>query len=360
MSGLGHCGKPARKARWGKVRVLVTGSEGYVGSVLRDVLMEYGHDCVGLDTGYFNDGDLGRAPRPIPLISKDIREVTHDDVADFDAVIHLAALANDALGALDESLTHTINTDASLRLAELAKAAGVHRFVFSSSCSMYGRGGARVLAEDAPLEPLTAYAHSKRDVEVGLSKLADDAFSPVYLRNATAFGLAPRFRFDLVVNNLVGWAWTTKCIRMTSDGTPWRPLVHVRDIARACVCALEAPAEAVHDQAFNIGSNDHNLQIRDIADRIQRHFPECEVTFGRSDGDARTYSVDFAKANASLPGFERTAFSLDEAVAELKEVFDNMALRQEDFESRLYARLKQIQHLRAAGRLDSKLYWTDR
>ncbi|MCP4645010.1 MAG: SDR family oxidoreductase, partial [bacterium] len=224
------------------------------------------------------------SPTAIPLLARDMRQVTPEDLKEFDAVAHLAALSNDPLGNLDSSLTHEINTAASIRLAELAKEAGVQRVLFSSSCSMYGEGKGLGLTEESDFHPQTAYAQSKVDVEAALRELADDDFSPTFLRNATAYGLSPRLRFDLVVNNLTGWAWTAKAIRMTSDGTPWRPLVHIMDISKAFACALEAPREAVHNEAFNVGSNDHNFQIRTVAEHVKGVFPDCEVTFGSSDG----------------------------------------------------------------------------
>lgn len=339
------------------MRVLLTGSEGYIGAVLRDRLLERGHEVVGLDTGFFHECDFARPPTPIPLVRRDIRQLTQADVAGYDAVVHLAALSNDPLGDLSPELTAEINTQASIRLARLAKAAGVSRFLFASSCSLYGQGMGKGLTEEAPANPQTPYARSKVDFEQALKGLADDTFSPTYLRNATAFGLSPRLRFDLVVNNLVGWAWTTGKIAMTSDGTPWRPLVHVQDIAKAFVCALEAPREAVHNEAFNVGSTQNNLQIRDIALKVQCHMPDCAISFGQSDGDTRTYHVDFTKVETRLPGFQRADYSVDAAVTEFLEAFEAMALTDAQFHSRLYTRLKQIKHLRETRQVDDKLYW---
>jgi nucleoside-diphosphate-sugar epimerase len=339
------------------VKVLLTGSEGYIGAVLRDVLLDAGHEVVGLDTGYFMDCDLGEAPTPIPLVRTDLREVAPVDVEGMDAVIHLAALSNDPLGSLEAGLTHDINTLGSIRLAEVAKKAGVPRFLFASSCSLYGAGGAMGLTEEAPANPQTPYAKSKIEFEHALHAMASDGFSPVSLRNATAFGFSPRLRFDIVVNNLCGWAFTTGKIRMTSDGSPWRPLVHVRDISRAFLCALEAPREAIHNQAFNVGSTENNLQIRDIAFKVQAHAPGCEVTFGNSDGDTRTYNVDFTKIETRLPGFKRAEITVDMAIVELLEKFKAVQLREPDFQGRLYTRLKQIQFLRESGQLDEHLYW---
>jgi len=339
------------------VKVLLTGSEGYIGAVLRDALLEHGHEVTGLDTGYFSDCDFGAPPTPIPLVRRDLRDTQREDVEGHDAVMHLAALSNDPLGNLRPGLTETINTHGSIRLAQLAKEAGVPRFLFASSCSLYGQGGALGLTEDAPANPQTPYARSKIDFEQALAAMTDDSFSPTFLRNATAFGVSPRLRFDIVVNNLCGWAWTAGRIVMTSDGTPWRPLVHVKDIARAFVCALEAPREAVHNQAFNVGSTENNLQIRDIAYKVQRQMPECEVSFGSSDGDTRTYNVDFTKIETRLPGFERARFTVDDAITEFLDAFRRLALKDEQFQGRLYTRLRQIKHLQETGQIDEELRW---
>jgi nucleoside-diphosphate-sugar epimerase len=339
------------------MKVLVTGSEGYIGAVLRDWLLAHGHEVVGLDTGYFDECDFHVAPTRIPVIKKDLRNVALVDVQGFDCVIHLAALSNDPLGELHPSITEAINTQASIRLAELAKQSGVSRFLFASSCSMYGQGAEQGLTEESPFRPQTAYARSKVDVEYALAGLADDQFSPTYLRNATAFGLSPRMRFDLVVNNLVGWAWTAGRIVLTSDGSPWRPLVHTQDIAKAFVCTLEAPRDAVHNAAFNVGASDHNFQIATIAAIVANHFPGCAVEVGLSTGDTRTYNVDFSKIHTKLPGFDGIDYPIDRAVDEMKQVCDQIALNDEQFHGRLYTRLKQIRHLQEAGLLDDHLLW---
>jgi nucleoside-diphosphate-sugar epimerase len=339
------------------VKVLVTGSEGYIGAVLRGLLLEAGHEPAGLDAGYFNECDFGEGPTPIPMLQKDMRHVERADLEGFDAVIHLAALSNDPLGSIEPGLTDEINTQASIRLAQLAKEAGVRRFLFSSSCSLYGQGETLGLTEEAAPNPQTPYAISKVAFEKALGEMADDSFSPTYLRNATAFGLSPRLRFDLVVNNLCGWAWCVGNIRMTSDGTPWRPLVHVHDISRAFLCALEAPREAIHDEAFNIGSTENNLQIRDIAYKVQKQMPDCEISFGASDGDTRTYNVDFTKLETKLPGFGKARFSVDDAITELLGAFRKLDLKDETFTGRLYTRLLQIKHLQETRQIDDKLYW---
>ena len=340
------------------MRVLLTGSEGYIGAVLRQHLLRAAHEVVGLDTGFFNECNFGAPPDPIPLIQKDIRKVEAQDLLGFDAVIHLAALSNDPLGNLAPGTTEDINTNGSIRLAEAAKAAGVERFLFASSCSLYGQGAAKGLTEEAPANPQTPYARSKIDFENALGTLAGDNFSPVSLRNATAFGVSPRLRFDIVVNNLCGWAWTTGKIQMQSDGTPWRPLVHVKDISKAFVCALEAPRDLIHNQAFNVGSTANNVQIRDIAYKVQQQMPACEITFGNSDGDNRTYNVDFTKIETKLPGFQGADYSVDQAIAEFIEAFQQLALHEEDFQSRLYTRLKQIKFLQETSQIDEALYWS--
>lgn len=342
------------------MKVLLTGSEGYIGAVLRDHLLSHGHEVTGLDTGFFLDCDFGAPPAPVPLIRRDLREVRREDVAGHDAVVHLAALSNDPLGNLKPGLTEAVNTQASIGLAQLAKEAGVARFLFASSCSLYGQGSSLGLTEEAPANPQTPYARSKIDFERALGAMASDSFSPVFLRNATAYGVSPRLRFDIVVNNLCGWAWTAGKIVMTSDGTPWRPLVHVKDISRAFVCALEAPREAIHNQAFNVGSSSNNLQIRDIAYKVQRQMPGCEVTFGNSDGDTRTYNVDFTKIETRLPGFGRARYSVDDAITEFLDAFRRLALKDEQFQGRLYTRLRQIRYLQETGRLDEDLRWRER
>lgn len=340
------------------MRVLLTGSEGYIGAVMRDFMLERGHQVTGLDTGFFAECDFGPPPTIIPITRRDLRQVEPADVEGFDAVVHLAALSNDPLGNLKPGLTEEINTSGSIRLAEIAKAAGVSRFLFASSCSLYGQGGSLGLTEEADANPQTPYAKSKIDFERALAALADDKFSPTYLRNATAYGVSPRLRFDIVVNNLCGWAWTAAKIVMTSDGTPWRPLVHVKDIARAFVCALEAPRELIHNEAFNVGSSDNNLQIRDIAYKVQKHMPQCEVSFGNSDGDTRTYNVSFKKIETKLPGFVHARYTVDDAIDEFLAAFRRSSLGDEQFQGRLYTRLRQIRYLQETGRINEQLYWT--
>jgi nucleoside-diphosphate-sugar epimerase len=336
----------------------VTGNQGFIGPVLTRMAQARGHHVTGLDIGYFEtcvsrpEAD-GLADRQIV---RDIRDVTAAHVADIDAVIHLAGLSNDPMGELNPGLTYDINLEGTLKLARLAKAAGAARFVFASSCSIYGAaGGAGMLDETAPLEPVSAYAISKARSEEGLLALADDAFSPVLMRNATAYGLGPRPRFDLVVNNLAGWAFTTGAVRVMSDGTPWRPLVHIEDISLAALCAAEAPRAAVHGQAFNIGRSDANYQVKDIGQAVLAAFPgaRLEIT-GETGGDPRSYRVDFKKALTTLPGFAPT-WTLERGVAEVAAWLKAEGLKDEAFDSRLFVRLKQLRFEIGRGALDGEL-----
>ncbi len=340
------------------MKVLLTGSEGYIGSVLGPFLMQQGHDVVGLDTGFHRAGwlinDVDGAPEWKNI---DTRRIDADDVAGFDAIVHLADLSNDPVGELNPEITLDINHRATVRLAELAKDAGVRRFVYMSSCSIYGAAGEVDSAEDAPVEPLTAYAKCKVLVENDLRRLADDRFSPTYLRNATAFGVSPRMRFDLVVNNLAGHAWTDGVIRMDSDGSPWRPFVHIRDIGRAIACVLVASDEIVHNEAFNVGDNTQNYQIRDIAEIISRTFPGCELTIGDSSGDKRNYRANFDKINSTLPGF-RCQFDVEAGAQELLRAFQAIEMPHELFAFRGHTRIKQIKYLLETHQIDEWFYWT--
>lgn len=340
------------------MRLLVTGNQGFIGPVLTAMAQARGHRVTGLDIGYF-EGCVARPEaeaRPDVQIARDMRDVVAADVEGVDAIIHLAGLSNDPMGALNPDLTYDINLNATLALARLAKAAGVGRFVFASSCSIYGAaGGAGRLDETAPLEPVSAYAVSKARSEEGLLALADAAFSPVMMRNATAYGLGSRPRFDLVVNNLAGWAHAAGVVRVMSDGTPWRPLTHIEDISLAALCAAEAPRDAVHAQAFNIGRSDANYQVRDIAEAVRAAFPSSrlEIT-GETGGDPRSYRVDFSKALTGLPGFA-PQWTLERGVDEVAGWLKANGLNDRAFDSRLFIRLKQLQHEVEQGLLDADL-----
>ena len=337
------------------MRVLVTGHDGYIGSVMVGVLSRAGHDVTGLDSFLYSGCNFGDKCLTVPSVCRDVRDVCAADLRGFDAVIHLAALSNDPLGFLDESCTYDINHRGSVTLARAAKAAGVPRFLFASSCSLYGAAGDHMLDESAAFNPITAYGTSKVLVEADVSKLADATFSPTFLRNATAYGVSPRLRADIVVNNLVGVACTTGDVLIQSDGTPWRPLVHVEDISRAFLAVLEAPREAVHNQAFNVGSSQENYQIRDIADMVQAIVPGCSVKYLAGGGpDPRCYRVNCDKLSVHIPGF-RAKWSVRGGVQELYESFVRHGLTSEMFAG--YVRLVRIQELLRAGRLDATMRW---
>jgi nucleoside-diphosphate-sugar epimerase len=337
------------------MKVLVTGHHGYIGSVMVRVLSGAGHDVTGLDSLLYDGCDFGDDAPTIPFLCKDVRDVCVADLRGFDAVIHLAALSNDPLGFLDESCTYDINHAASVTLARAAKSAGVPRFLFASSCSLYGAAGDGILDENAAFNPITAYGASKVLVEADVSTLADDSFSPTFLRNATAFGVSPRLRADIVVNNLVGVAYTTGEVLIQSDGTPWRPLVHIEDISRAFLAVLEAPREAVHNEAFNVGNTQENYQIREIAAMVQEVVPACSVSYLAGGGpDPRCYRVNCDKLPMRVPGF-RTKWSVRQGVEELYQSFVRHGLTREMFSR--YVRLGRIQELLRSGRLDATMRW---
>jgi nucleoside-diphosphate-sugar epimerase len=340
------------------MRVFVTGVDGYIGAVLGPKLLERGLDVVGIDCGLYRDGWLYNdiAPRPLTF-TKDVRRITPKDVEGFDAVVHLAELSNDPLGELNERTTYAINHLGSVTLARACKEAGVPRFVYTSSCSVYGAaedGGDR--NEQSAPNPQTAYAKCKVLVERDVGALADAYFSPVFLRNATAFGASPRMRFDIVLNNLAGFAWTTKEIRMTSDGTPWRPLVHVEDICQAVILALHAPREAVHNEILNVGDNEQNYRIREIAGIVGQVFDGCTVTFGRPSGDNRSYRTSFDKIRRHLPAF-RCRWPAELGARQLRAIFERVGLTEEMFFSRAFTRLEQLKHLIATQQIDADFYW---
>jgi len=321
-----------------------------------DVLARAGLDVTGLDTYLYEGCDFGADRRTVPSIRKDVRDVVAADLRGFDAVIHLAALSNDPLGCLSDDTTLDINHRASVRIAEMAKAAGVTRYLFASSCSLYGAaGGEQMLDEHASFNPITAYGLSKVLVEQDVSKLADDDFSPTFFRNATAYGASPRLRADVVVNNLVRMAFTTGEVFIQSDGTPWRPLVHIEDISRAFLLALEAPRDLVHNQAFNVGSSHENYQIRDVADIVAEIVPGCSIRYAEGGGpDPRCYRVNCDKIGTILPAF-RTEWTVKRGVQELHEQFTHVGLTSEMFSH--YVRLKRIQELQQEKRLDAAMRW---
>ena len=340
------------------MKVLVTGHHGYIGSVTAPLLADAGHEVVGLDTFFYRGCDFGPDAAQLPALDVDVRDVTAEHLASFDAIVHLAALSNDPLGDLRSDWTYAINLDGTLSLARAAKNAGVERFVFASSCSMYGASsGDDLLDEAAPLYPLTPYAESKVRAEEGLQELADSGFSPVSMRNSTAYGVSPRLRLDVVLNNLAAWAHTTGKIRLLSDGSAWRPLVHVRDIARVTLGLLEAPRDVVHAQAFNVGSSEQNVRIRDLADTLHRLLG-CEVELSDDATlDPRSYRVDFSKLAAALGGLacENTP---DSGAQELAAAYTTVGLTREEFlEAGRYTRLAQLKRLLAEDRVDDSLRW---
>ena len=341
------------------MRILVTGHNGYIGAVMTPFLRAAGHDVVGLDTYYYESCTLPVTEQNHgPALRKDIRDVSPDDLEGFDAIAHLAALCNDPLGDMNPELTYEINYRASVRLAESAKKAGVSRFIYASSCSLYGAASAdEILTEDAPFNPLTPYAVSKIRTEQSLSELADDHFSPVFMRNATAYGLSPRLRADIVLNNLVCWAFTTGRVRIMSDGSPWRPIVHIEDISRAFAAALTAPREVIHNQAFNVGRNDENYQVRDIAEIVRETVPDCSIEYaGESGPDPRNYRVDFSKISRALPEFQ-PQWNARRGASELHEAFVRIGFSDKDFQGRKFTRLKQLVFLLSEGLLDDSLRW---
>jgi nucleoside-diphosphate-sugar epimerase len=339
------------------MKILVTGTEGYIGSLLAPILMQRGHEVIGVDTGFYKVGWLYNGTElTAKTLNKDIRYITAEDLQGVEAVVHMAELSNDPAGQLYPNITYDINHKGSVRLAALAKTAGVRRFVYMSSCSVYGVATGEDVTEESPVNPQTAYAECKTLVERDVKQMADDSFSPTFMRNATAFGASPRMRFDIVLNNLAGLAWTTKEIKMTSDGTPWRPMVHVLDICKAIVCTLEAPRDIVHNQIFNVGDTAHNYQVKEIAQIIANTFKECQLSFGDSGADNRSYRVCFEKINKILPGF-KCEWNAQRGAQQMFDLFNLIDLSAETFFFRGFTRLKQLEHLIRTQQIERNFFW---
>ncbi len=339
------------------MKILVTGHKGYIGSLLTPMLTAQGYQVQGLDNDLYEASLFGPAPAPVPSVHKDIRDVTAEDVAGCDAVIHLAGLSNDPLGDLDPQLTMEINYLATVRLAELAKEAGVKHFLFASSCSIYGASGSDMIDENSPMNPVTPYAHSKIQAEQRLSEIADTHFSPVFFRCATAHGYSPRIRFDLVVNNLVAWAYTEGKVLIKSDGSPWRPFVHIADICRAFIAVLNAPLASVHNQVFNVGDTAENYQIRQVAESVREIVPNCEVEYSSDAGpDKRCYKVSSEKIAAILPSFV-PEWTVKRSIQDLLDFYISFSLKQGEFEGPKYNRIAHLRELMRSGQLDKNLRW---
>jgi nucleoside-diphosphate-sugar epimerase len=339
------------------MKVLVTGTEGYLGSLLPPLLIERGHEVIGVDTGYYKVGWLYNGTEfTAKTLNKDIRNISTEDLQGVEAIVHMAELSNDPTGQLSPNITYDINHKGSVRLAKLAKEAGVRRFVYMSSCSVYGVATEGDVTEESPVNPQTAYAECKTLVERDVKPLADDDFSPTFMRNATAFGASPRMRFDIVLNNLAGLAWTTKEIKMTSDGTPWRPLVHALDICKAIACALEAPRDIVHNQVFNVGDTSNNYRVKEVAEIIADVFTGCKLSFGENGADNRSYRVSFEKINTLLPGF-KCDWNAQRGAQQLFDVFSQIDMTEDVFTSRGFTRLKQLEYLIRTQQIDKDFFW---
>jgi len=340
------------------MRLLVTGHLGYIGTVMTPLLLREGHEVVGLDSDLYSRCTFGSGIAHVPSIKKDIREVEVSDLKGFEAVLHLAALSNDPLGNLNPDLTFDINHRASVRLAELAKKAGVRRFVFSSSCSNYGAAGDDFLDESSAFNPVTPYGQSKVNVERDLAPMADDRFSPIFLRSATAYGVSPRLRFDLVLNNLTAWAFTTKRVFLKSDGTPWRPITHIEDISRAFAAVVAAPRELVHREAFNVGRTAENYRMRELAEIVAATVPGCKVEYAAdASPDKRCYRVNCDKIARVLPAFQ-PQWDARKGARELYETYKSVGLTLEEFEGPKFQRIGHIRKLIEDGIIDPTLRHT--
>lgn len=340
------------------MRILLTGSDGYLGSLLAPMLMNAGHDVLGLDTGYYKERMLYRSADTSPrTLVKDLRDVAASDLVGLDAIVHMAELSNDPAGELAPHITYEINHKGSVHLAELARKAGVQRFVYMSSCSVYGVSGGDYVTEESPVNPQTAYGICKTLVERDLRLLSNENFAPTFMRNATAYGTSPRMRFDIVLNNLAGLAWTTKEIKMVSDGTPWRPIVHGLDIAQAIVAVLDAPLEAVANEVFNVGDTDHNYRVKEIAEIVADVFPGCTVSFGSPSSDNRSYRVSFEKIRKRLPSF-KCQWDARRGAEQLLALFQRIDMAEDVFKHRTFTRLKQLEYLIRTHQIDDNFFWT--
>ena len=341
------------------MRICVTGSEGYLGSLLVPELLKRGFEVIGLDTGFYKERNLYRPGwNTVATITKDLRNIEPKDFAGIDAVVHMAELSNDPAGQLAPHITYEINHKGSVRLAEVARAAGVKRFVYMSSCSVYGVADKDFVDEQSPVNPQTAYAECKSYVERDVKPLATKDFSPTFMRNATAYGASPKMRFDIVLNNLAGLAWTTKEIKMTSDGTPWRPLVHGLDIARAIIAVLDAPKDAIHNEVFNVGDGAHNYRVKEVAEIVAAAFPGCTVSFGTNSSDNRSYRVNFDKIRKHLPGF-KCEWDAKRGAAQLYTLFKKIDMTPEVFQFRTFTRLKQLEYLIRTSQIDKQFFWSE-
>lgn len=341
------------------MRICVTGNEGYLGSLLVPELTKHGHEVIGLDTGFYKERMLYRPGWNTPVtITKDLRLIEPKDLAGVDAIVHMAELSNDPAGQLAPTITYEINHQGSVRLAEIARQAGVKRFIYMSSCSVYGVADKDFVDEESPVNPQTAYAVCKSYVERDVKPLATENFSPTFMRNATAYGASPRMRFDIVLNNLAGLAWTTKEIKMTSDGTPWRPLVHGLDIAGAIIAVLAAPKDAIHNQVFNVGDGAHNYRVKEVAEIVAAAFPGCSVSFGTNNSDNRSYRVNFDKIRKHLPGF-KCEWDAKRGAAQLYTLFRKIDMTTEVFQFRTFTRLKQLEYLIRTSQIDKQFFWTE-